>query len=67
MAAMLVTYLKRYIQSSDDPALRRLCVTGLPFPYDPASTREYLLTKIEHVTTSGRVPLAGEIPEVKPQ
>jgi hypothetical protein len=62
-----VTYLKRYIQSSDDAALRRLCVSGLPFPYDPASTKQYLLTKIEHVTSLGRVPLAGEIPEVTPQ
>ena len=60
-----VTYLKRYIQSIDDAALRKLCVSGLPFPFDPASTRQYLLAKIEHVTTPGRVPLAGEIPEVK--
>jgi hypothetical protein len=62
-----VAYLMRYIRSCDDATLRKLCVTGLPFPYHASSTREFLLTKIEHITTSSRVPLAGEIPEVLPQ
>ncbi|HEX4630493.1 MAG TPA: hypothetical protein VH188_05965 [Chthoniobacterales bacterium] len=61
-----VTYVKRYIQASDDAALRKMSLTGLPFPYDPVRNKQYLLTKIEHVTTPLRVPLAGEIPEVTP-
>jgi hypothetical protein len=62
-----VTYLKRYIQCTDDNTFRRLCLTGLPFPHNSATTRKYLLTKIENVTTPGRVSLAGDNPEVEPQ
>ena len=59
-----VAYLKRYIESADDHTLGSSWVSALPYVSNP--NKHWLLTKIEHVTTPGRVPLAGEIPLVKP-
>jgi hypothetical protein len=57
-----VAYLKRYIESADIVTWHKSWVGTLPYLSNP--TKQLVLTKIEHVTTPGRVPLAGEIPAV---
>jgi hypothetical protein len=59
-----VAYLKRYIESADIVTWHNSWVGTLPYLSNP--TKQWVLTKIEHVTTPDRVPLAGEIPKVMP-
>jgi hypothetical protein len=60
-----VAHLKRYIASADDRAWHNSWVGVLPYLSNP--TKQWLLTKIEHVTSADRVPSAGEIPAVRPE
>lgn len=54
--------LKYSIEAADDRMFRSWCVSGLPFVFNPG--KQYVLTKIEHVSSPGKIPLAGEVPEV---
>ncbi len=60
-----VAQLKQYIESIDDHTLGNSWVSLMPYVSNPG--KEWLLTKIDHVTNPSHVPSAGEIPAVKPE
>jgi hypothetical protein len=59
-----VAHLKRYLEFADNRAWHKSWVGVLPYLSNP--TKEWLLTKIEHVRSPDRVPSAGEVPAVRP-
>jgi len=62
-----VRSLKRYIETADNRTLRSSWVEILPTDFFLHFGKDWLLTKIEHITDPNHIPAAGEIPSVRRQ